>query len=96
MGLLELPEVMSRTLSLPRRPDILLSAQRGRFDCHVVGRWLILPAGEFGPEDADIIWGVDADSNLIAFDLDDGKSDAVADDDLLAGLPAQYQHVILP
>jgi hypothetical protein len=73
----------------------LLSAQKLRFGWLVAARWLTLPAGELGPQDADIIRGVDADPNPVAFDLDygDGDGDAVADDYLLAGLPAQNQHV---
>jgi hypothetical protein len=55
----------------------------------------ILPAGEFGSQDADILWGLDPDSNSVAVDPDHGNGD-VADDDLLARLPAQNQHVSPP
>src|SRR5262249_20706630 len=53
---------------------------------------LTLPAGEFGPQDADLIGGVESEPHPAPSDLDHGQGDAVADDDLLAGLPAQNQH----
>jgi hypothetical protein len=51
-----------------------------------------LPAGKFGPEDTDLIWGVETEPHPVPFNLDHGEGDAVADDDLLAGLPGQNQH----
>jgi len=62
----------------------------------VAARWLILPPGEFPPQDADIIRGVESESHPVAFDLDYGDGDAVADDYFLAELPTQNQHVIPP
>jgi hypothetical protein len=53
---------------------------------------LILPAGKFGPKDADLIRGGEYEPHPVALDLDYCKGDAVADDDPLAGLPAQNEH----
>jgi hypothetical protein len=55
-----------------------------------------LPAGEFHPEDAILIRGVDAEPNLVPRHSQDGYGNLVADGDLLAGLPNQNQHGILP
>jgi len=46
---------------------MLISAQHGRF---VSTHWLVLPTDKFGPEDADLIWGVDTEPDMVAFDLD--------------------------
>jgi hypothetical protein len=57
---------------------------------------VILPPGEFAPQDANVIRSLNADPDPVALNRDDGKDDAVADDDLLAGLPTQNQHVTPP
>jgi hypothetical protein len=55
----------------------------------LTARCPVLPAEEFGPQDADLIGGVEGQAHLGAEDAHHGQGDAVADDDLLAGLPAQ-------
>jgi len=70
--------VASRTISSPWRSDILRLAHERRFGKLVVARWLILPAGEFGPQDADLIGGVEGEAHLVADDAHDGDGDAVA------------------
>src|SRR5262249_60186047 len=66
-----------------------------RFGRQVGVRRLTLPASEFGPPDADLPGGVEGEPHPVPSDLDHGQGD-VADDDLLAGLPAQSQHVQPP
>src|SRR4051812_15342932 len=53
---------------------------------------ILLSPSQFGPDDADLIRGVEGKAHLVADDAHHGDGDAVADDDLLAGLPAQNQH----
>jgi len=74
----------------PWRTDILLSAQARRFGC------FLLPTGKFGPEDMDLIWGVKSEPNTISGYIHDRNGDAVIDNHLLTGLPAQNKHVTLP
>jgi hypothetical protein len=56
----------------------------------------ILPPCQFGPKDTDIFRGLDTQPNLVASDLDHGERDAIADDDLFAGLSAEKQHLTPP
>ena len=62
----------------------------------VVARWLILRAGEFGPQDADRIGGLESEPHPVPSDPDHGQGDVDADDELLAWLPAENQHGTLP
>jgi hypothetical protein len=81
--------VTRRTIASPWRSDILSLAHELIFGWLVTANWLILPIGEFSPEDAEIIRGVDTDPDTVTFDPDYGNGDVVADDHLLAGLPGQ-------
>jgi hypothetical protein len=69
-----------------------LFAHEPGFGWLTAARWRIEPTGQFTPENADLIGGVDADPHPVPLDLDYRNGDAAADDDLLAGLPAQNQH----
>jgi hypothetical protein len=77
----------SRTTSSRWQSDIILSAGAGRVRWPVARRWFPLPAGEFAPEDADLTRSGDADPHPVPVNLDYGDGDAVADNDLFAGLP---------
>src|SRR5262245_28765022 len=59
-------------------------------------RWLILPTGEFGPPDAELIGGVESKPHQVPSDLDHSYGDVVAQDDLLPGPPAENKHVTPP
>jgi hypothetical protein len=58
--------------------------------------WLILPAGEFGPQNADLIWSFESEPHAAPFYFHYGNLDPAANDHRLAGLPAQNQHVTAP
>ena len=89
ISLLGPPAATRRTISSSWRSDIFPATPGRRFAKSIVARCPILPAGKFGPEDTDLIWGVETEPHPVPFNLDHGEGDAVADDDLLAGLPAQ-------
>jgi len=83
-------------IASPWRLDLPFHAPKHLVSWLFAARSLILPTVKFGPQDADIIRGVDANPDPVAFDLDYGKGDAIADDYFLARLPAQNQHVTPP
>src|SRR5262249_48212255 len=68
-----LPVVTRRTIPSAGRSDRLPLAPGRRCD-----RFL-LPADEFGPQDADLLGGVDTEPHPVPSDLDHGEGDAVAD-----------------
>lgn len=54
------------------------------------------PLVNFFPMDADMGWGVDAEADLAAFNLDDLDPDVIANPDKLAYSPGKNQHWDLP
>jgi hypothetical protein len=85
-----------RTISSSWRSAIFPATPGRRFGKSIAARWLIRAAEEFGPQDADLIGGVDADLNPVPGHCHDGDGDVVADDYLLAGFPGQNYHVMPP
>jgi hypothetical protein len=77
-----------RTPSSPRRTEVLQSVQERHVGCVVACRWRILPTSELAPKDAELIGGLNANPNTVAFDLNHGDRDAITDEQLFAGLPA--------
>jgi hypothetical protein len=67
-----------------------------RFGTPSAARRLNRPRGEFGPQDANLIVGLESEPHPVPSDLDHGYGDVVADDDLLAGLSVENQHVTSP
>jgi len=51
---------------------------------------------DFSPVDGCVWWVLDAQPDLVLFDLDHGQNDVVADDDTLAFLSGNYQHCLPP
>jgi hypothetical protein len=64
--------VTSRTVSSLWRADIFLVTLERRFGKSSAVRWLILPAGDFGPQDADLIRGIKSEPHPLPSDLDHG------------------------
>ena len=91
MGPLRLPAVTGRTTSTLWRAGLFPASLGRKFGESVAAGRLVPPGGEFGPQDPDLSGGVEAQPHAVAADLDHGQGDAVADDDLLAGLPAEDQ-----
>jgi hypothetical protein len=58
------------------------------------GRFLVW--AQFAPENADLLWGFDAQLDAVPGDLDHGNRDPSADVNPLARLPTQDQHDFAP
>jgi hypothetical protein len=52
--------------------------------------------GQFMAEDGDVRGRLDAETDVVAIDLDDRDHDVRPDHDLLRWFSAQYQHPFLP
>jgi hypothetical protein len=51
---------------------------------------------KLGPENASLMGGIESQAYPVCLNIDYGKRDTVADNDLLARIPAQDQHVNPP
>src|SRR5262249_54315868 len=69
---------------------------QGGIELAVTADRYLLPKSEFLPDNTDMIRGLDANPDTVPFDFQHCEGDVTADDELLASLSAQYQHLAPP